>query len=135
MNPIVVDQEHPDASIWFPLSEAQFDNLRLAAPVESALGFNDAHMEVTNGGLPEDVWGIYLTKNAGTSFATRYLSSSNTMGRQLRIPDLTPRNRYQVASAQSTAWRQIIGVVGDARDDGRLSGQNRIFGGLLPDRR
>src|ERR1700721_3175099 len=25
MNPIVVDQEHPDASIWFPLSEAQFD--------------------------------------------------------------------------------------------------------------
>ena len=52
------------------------------------------------------------------AFATRYLSSSNTMGRQLRIPDLTPRNRYQVASAQSTAWRQIIGVVGDARNDG-----------------
>ena len=52
------------------------------------------------------------------AFATRYLSSSNAMGRQLRIPDLTPPNRYQVASAQSTAWRQIIGVVGDARNDG-----------------
>jgi predicted permease len=50
------------------------------------------------------------------AFATRYLSSSNA--RQLRIPGLTPRNRYQVASAQSTAWRQIVGVVGDARNDG-----------------
>ena len=39
-------------------------------------------------------------------------------GRQLRIPGLTPQNRYQVASAQSTAWRQIIGVVGDERNDG-----------------
>jgi predicted permease len=77
MNPIVVDQEHPDASIWFPLSEAQFDNLRLAAPVESALGFNDAHMEVTNGGLPEDVWGIYLTKNAGSFFGVRPLLGRN----------------------------------------------------------
>jgi predicted permease len=52
------------------------------------------------------------------AFATRYLSSSNAVGRQLRIPDLKPRNRYQVASGQSTAWRQIIGVVGDARNDG-----------------
>jgi hypothetical protein len=71
-------------------------------------------------------------------FAMRYLSSSdapglskpmsnargsNTSGsnittRQLRIPDLTPRNHYQVASSQSTAWRQIIGVVGDARNNG-----------------
>jgi ABC-type antimicrobial peptide transport system permease subunit len=40
------------------------------------------------------------------------------LGRQLRIPGLTPRNDYQIASAQSTAWRQIIGVVGDARNDG-----------------
>jgi predicted permease len=52
------------------------------------------------------------------AFATRYLSSSNAVSRQLRVPDLTPRNRYQVASSQSTAWRQIIGVVGDARNNG-----------------
>jgi predicted permease len=56
------------------------------------------------------------------AFAARYLASSNaltsTNARQLRIPGLIPRNRYQVASAQSTAWRQIIGVVGDARNDG-----------------
>jgi predicted permease len=52
------------------------------------------------------------------AFATRYLSSSNALGRQLRIPGLTPHNRFQAASAQSTAWRQIVGVIGDARNDG-----------------
>jgi hypothetical protein len=52
------------------------------------------------------------------AFSTRYLSSSQAMGRQLRIPGLTAHMRYEVVSAQSTAWRQIIGVVGDARNGG-----------------
>jgi hypothetical protein len=52
------------------------------------------------------------------AFSTRYLSSSHAVGRQLRIPGLTGHMRYQAISAQSTAWRQIIGVVGDARNDG-----------------
>ncbi|HEX8837975.1 MAG TPA: FtsX-like permease family protein, partial [Candidatus Acidoferrum sp.] len=52
------------------------------------------------------------------AFATRYLSSSNALGRQLRIPGLTSGNRYPIASTRSDAWRQIIGVVGDARNDG-----------------
>ncbi|MDQ1450699.1 MAG: hypothetical protein QOK38_565 [Acidobacteriaceae bacterium] len=52
------------------------------------------------------------------AFATRYLSSSSPLGRQLRIPGLTSQNRFQVTSGQSTAWRQIIGVVGNARNDG-----------------
>jgi predicted permease len=52
------------------------------------------------------------------AFATRYLSSSNALGRQLRIPALPFQNRFTASSAQSTAWRQIIGVVGDARNDG-----------------
>jgi predicted permease len=77
MNPVIIDQQHPDGWAWFPLSEAQFDNLRLAAPVESALGFSDAHMEITNGGLPEDVSGIYLTENAGTFFGVRPLLGRN----------------------------------------------------------
>jgi predicted permease len=52
------------------------------------------------------------------AFATRYLSSSHALGRQLRIPALPFQNRFTASSAQSTAWRQIIGVVGDARNDG-----------------
>lgn len=34
------------------------------------------------------------------AFARRYLSSSNALGRQLRIPGLTPKNRFQVASGR-----------------------------------
>jgi hypothetical protein len=52
------------------------------------------------------------------AFAKRYLFTSNTLGRQLRIPGLTRHNPFEAISAQSTAWRQIIGVVGDARNDG-----------------
>jgi predicted permease len=52
------------------------------------------------------------------AFAARYLSSSNALNRQLRIPGLTGHMSYQAVSPQSTAWRQIIGVVGDARNDG-----------------
>src|ERR1700722_6751998 len=52
------------------------------------------------------------------AFAERYLSSSHALGRQLSIPGLSHQNRFAAISAQSTAWRQIIGVVGDARNDG-----------------
>ena len=65
----------------------------------------------------ENTRGDYVTV-VNRAFATRYLSSSPTLGRQLRLPGLKPRNRYAVNSAQTTAWRQIIGIVGDARNDG-----------------
>jgi ABC-type antimicrobial peptide transport system permease subunit len=51
------------------------------------------------------------------AFATRYLSSSNAPDR-LRIPAVTGQGHYATTSAQSTAWRRIIGVVGDARNNG-----------------
>src|SRR3984885_9908562 len=60
MNPVVIDQQHPDDWSWFPLTKAQFEDLRLAAPVDSALGFNNSGMEITGGGLPEDIQCIYL---------------------------------------------------------------------------
>ena len=71
MNPVVIDTQHPDERSWFPLSKAQFDDLRLAAPVDSALGFNNSGMEITGGALPEDIQVIYLTENAGTFFGVR----------------------------------------------------------------
>jgi predicted permease len=77
MNPVVIDQQHPDDWSWFPLTKAQFDDLRLAAPVDSPLGFNNAPMEITGGALPEDISGIYLTENAGTFFGVRPLLGRN----------------------------------------------------------
>jgi predicted permease len=77
MNPVFIDEQHPQDPLWFPLSKAQFDDVRLAAPVDSLLGFNNEHMEITGGALPEDIWGIYLTENAGTFFGVRPLLGRN----------------------------------------------------------
>jgi predicted permease len=76
-NPIIVDNQHPDAYSWFSLSKAQLDDLQLAAPVDSTLGFNNSPMEITGGALPEGIWGIYLTENAGTFFGVRPLLGRN----------------------------------------------------------
>jgi len=82
--------------------------------------FAALHIPVRQGRIwdaDENIRGDFIAV-VNQSFATRYLSSSKALGRQLRIPGLTPQNPYQVVSAQSTAWRQIIGVVGDERNDG-----------------
>jgi len=77
VNPGIIDEQHPDEPRWFPLSKAVFDDLRLAAPVDSSLGFNNAHMEITGGALPEDISGIYLTENAGSFFGVRPVLGRN----------------------------------------------------------
>jgi predicted permease len=73
MNPHFVKTQHPDVFQWFTLSEAQLDDLRLAAPVDSVLGFTNGHLEITNDGLPEDISGVYLTGNAETFLGVRPL--------------------------------------------------------------
>jgi predicted permease len=77
MNPVVIDQQHPDQWSWFLLGKAQFDELRLAAPVESTLGFDKGGLEITGGALPEDIQCTYLTENAGTFFGVRPLLGRN----------------------------------------------------------
>jgi predicted permease len=77
VNLVLIDRLHPDEFKWFILSKARIDELSLAAPVDSALGFNNSHMEITGGGLPEDISGVYLTENAGTFFGVRPLLGRN----------------------------------------------------------
>lgn len=73
MNPHAISEQHPDVFQWFTLSKAQCDDLRLAAPVDSVLGFTNGHLEITNDGLPEDISDVYLTENADTFFGVRPL--------------------------------------------------------------
>jgi predicted permease len=77
MNPLFINQQHPDQFQWFTLSKAECDDLRLTAPVDSVLGFSGGHLEITNNGLPEDIWGVYLTENAGTFFGMRPVLGRN----------------------------------------------------------
>src|SRR2546423_995325 len=73
MNAHFVKTKQPDVFQWFTLSEAQLDDLRFAAPVDSVLGFKEGHLEITNDGLPEEIQGVYLTKNAETFLGVRPL--------------------------------------------------------------
>ncbi|HLK69650.1 MAG TPA: ADOP family duplicated permease [Bryobacteraceae bacterium] len=77
VNPVFIDRQHPNEWNWFILPKAQLDEMRLAAPVDSALGFNKSYMEITGGGLPEDISSVYLTENAGTFFGVRPLLGRN----------------------------------------------------------
>jgi predicted permease len=77
MNPVVRNPQYPDDFQYFTRSKAQLDDLRLAAPVDSVLGFSGSHMEITAGGLPEDIYGAYLTENAETFFGVRPLLGRN----------------------------------------------------------
>jgi predicted permease len=52
------------------------------------------------------------------SFARRYWPQSDPIGHQLRVTGLHPVGPLDALSAQSNGWRNIVGVVGDARNDG-----------------
>jgi len=112
MNPVVIDPQHPDERSWFPLSKAQFDDLRLAAPVDSALGFNNSDMEITGGALPEDISGIYVTENAGTFFGVRPL-----LGRNLEPSDAENGGHFVVV-LNYRFWQRHFG--GDPHVIGRM---------------
>jgi predicted permease len=106
MNPVVVDTQHPELRSWFSLTKGQFHDLSLAAPVDSALGFNNSAMELTGGALPEDIQGIYLTENAGTFFGVRPL-----LGRNLEPSDAENGGR-SVVVLNYHFWQRHFG--GDA---------------------
>jgi predicted permease len=52
------------------------------------------------------------------TMARQYWPSGDALGRQLRIPELKAEPPFRQAVKDSDQWMQVIGVVGDARDDG-----------------
>ena len=118
MNPVIINEQHPDEPQWFPLNEAEFDELRIAAPVDSLLGFNNSHMEITGGGLPEDVYGVYLTENAGTFFGVRPL-----LGRNIQASD-AENGGHSVVVLNYRLWQRHFG--GDTHIIGHTLELNRV---------
>jgi predicted permease len=108
MNLFMIDPQHPDEYSYFVLSEAQLDAVRLAAPVESVLGFSNGHLEIINDGLPEDISGVYLTENAGRFFGVRPL-----LGRMIEPSD----ESHRVVVLNYRFWQRRFG--GDSHVIGR----------------
>ena len=126
MNPIMIDPQYPAEYSYFQLSKAQMDEVRLAAPVQSALGFNKSHMEITGGGLPEDISSVYLTENAETFLAVRPL-----LGRNIEPSD-AEYGGHSVVVLNYRFWQRHFG--GDPHIIGRTLEMNHapytIVGGM-----
>jgi predicted permease len=52
------------------------------------------------------------------SMARQYWPDGHAIGQQLRIPALKNEPPYYPAATGSTGWLQIVGIVGDSRNDG-----------------
>jgi predicted permease len=105
MNLFAVDDRYPDQVqvMYSDVGKAQLDEMRLAAPVESLLGFYPVNAEITGGALPEDVRGYYLTENAGTFFGVRPL-----LGRNLEPSDAENGGR-SVVVLNYQFWQRHFG--------------------------
>jgi len=54
----------------------------------------------------------------GKTMAQRFFPNGDAVGSQLRIPELKGEPPFQLTVPESNSWIRIVGVVGDARDDG-----------------
>ena len=52
------------------------------------------------------------------TLAHQYFPNGNAVGSQIRVPELKGEPPFQLAVAGSESWFQVVGIVGDARDDG-----------------
>jgi predicted permease len=52
------------------------------------------------------------------TFARRYFPKGDILGHSIRVPRLTNAPPYELSAAGSDGWLQIIGVAGDALDNG-----------------
>jgi hypothetical protein len=116
MNPVLVDEQHPDGYQWFPVNKAQLDELRLAAPVDSLLGFNNAHMEITGGALPEDITASTSQRMPGLSLVCVRFSvatSSQPTERTAATLSLFSTTAFGSATSEATptssggCWKSI----------------------------
>ena len=117
VNPVFIDQHHPDQWSWFSIGQAQLDDLRRAAQVESALGFKPGRKEITSGGLPEDISAVYLTENAGSFFGVRPL-----LGRNIEPSDAENGGR-SIVVLNNRFWQHHFG--GDPHVIGRTLEMDR----------
>ena len=66
---------------------------------------------------PEIVRGARLAV-INQTMARQYWPHGDALGKQLRLPDLKGEPPFSQAVPDCNGWLQIIGIVGDARDDG-----------------
>ena len=126
VNPVVINELHPEIVTWFGMTAAQSEVFRQARCIESILGFTPAQMEVTGGSLPDNAFAIYLTENADDFFSVRAL-----IGRGIQPSDA--RSHQAIAVLNYRFWKSHYG--GDPAVVGRtiqLDHRDYTIVGVMP---
>ena len=126
VNPVVIDQEHPDTTTWFSMTEAQSEVFRKAHSIESVLGFTPSQMEITGNAVPGNAYALYLTENAQSFFGVPPL-----LGRGIEPSDA--QSHQAIAVLNYRFWQSQFG--GDPGVEGRtlqLDGRNYTIVGVMP---
>lgn len=82
--------------------------------------FSVLHIPLLQGKIwnhAENMRGIHVAV-INQTLARQYWPNGDAIGHQIRLPEMKSDSPYALAVPGSDGWRQIIGIVADARDDG-----------------
>ena len=99
-----------------PMAEQQLARFNVISPEYFAV----LHIPLLQGRIWDESETTHGSKLAliNQTLARQYFPNGDAVGREIRAPGLKGEPPFNLAIAASDSWFQIIGIVGDARDDG-----------------
>ncbi len=99
-----------------PAAEQQRARINFISPEY----FSVLHIPLLQGRIWDESETMHGSKLAliNQSLATEYFPNGGAIGSQIRVPELKGEPPFQLAVEGSNSWLQVIGIVGNARDDG-----------------
>jgi len=99
-----------------PVAEQQRARINFISPEY----FSVLHIPLLQGRIWEESETARGSKLAliNQTLARQYFPNGDALGSEIRVPELKGEPPFQLAVAGSDGWFQVVGVVGDARDDG-----------------
>ncbi len=99
-----------------PIAEQQLVRFNLISPEY----FTVLHIPLLQGRIWDESETMHGSKLAliNQTLSRQYFPNGDAVGSEIRVPGLKGEPPFDLAVAGSDSWFQIIGIVGDARDDG-----------------
>jgi predicted permease len=99
-----------------PAAEQQKARINFVSPEY----FSVLHIPLLQGRIWEESETIHGAKLAliNQTLARQYFPNGEAVGSEVRVPELRGEPPFLLVAAGSDGWFQVIGIVGDARDDG-----------------
>jgi predicted permease len=99
-----------------PMGEQQIARINLISPEY----FTVLRIPLLQGRMWDESETMHGAKLAliNQTLARQYFPNGDAVGNELRVPELKGEPPFQLAVVGSDSWFQVIGITGDARDDG-----------------